>query len=250
MRAFIRLAAGVCAVLAVVLSAAAAPPQITKLSVSTLQVGGTTTLIIDGTDLEPNPRIILPVPIAEQKVKTGGTAKKLQIELKLADNVPSGVYQLRLANDQGISSPINVELDAMPQQPFAAQVAKLPACLQGTLAGSATLSTTVAGKKGQRLVIEVEARRLGSAIEPVIRLLDPQRVQAGLGTRQQSAGRRRPNCGDAADRWLLHHRAARRPVQSRDAQSLPSAPGRLPLCRPALSAGRPARHQGVVPADR
>src|SRR5439155_6704191 len=30
---------------------------------------------------------------------------------------------------------------------------------------------------GQRLVVEIEARRLGSAIDPVIKLFDPRRVQ-------------------------------------------------------------------------
>src|SRR5262249_41388582 len=42
---------------------------------------------------------------------------------------------------------------------------------------SGTLSTTLSGKKGQRLVIEVEARRIGSAIEPVLKLLDPRRIE-------------------------------------------------------------------------
>lgn len=177
----IRLAAGVWAILAVVLSSAGAPPQIAKISAPTLQSGGVTTLIFDGTDLGPNPRVLLPVAIAEQKVKEGGTAAKVQIDVKLDASVPPGVYQLRLASDKGISNPINVEIDPMPQQAFAPKVEKLPACLQGALGGSATLSTTLAGKKGQRLVIEVEARRLGSAIDPVVKLFDPQRVQLAWG---------------------------------------------------------------------
>ena len=48
-------------------------------------------------------------------------------------------------------------------QPFAPKIDKLPATLQGTLSGSATVSTTFEGKKGQRLIIEAEARRIGSA---------------------------------------------------------------------------------------
>lgn len=160
-----------------VLSSRAAPPQIAKITVQTLQSGASTTLVIDGTDLGPNPRIVLPVPIASQAVKDGATPTKVQIEVKLAENVPPGVYQMRLASDKGISAPVGVEIDEMPQQPFGPQVAKLPASLQGSLASSATLSTTLTGKKGQRLVIEVEARRIGSAIDPVVKLLDPRRVQ-------------------------------------------------------------------------
>src|SRR5207249_2660399 len=37
--------------------------------------------------------------------------------------------------------------------------------------------TSFQGKKGQRVVVEVEARRLGSAIDPLLELLDPRGVQ-------------------------------------------------------------------------
>jgi hypothetical protein len=160
-----------------VLPALSAPPQIAKLAPPTLPTGAATTLVMDGTDLGPNPRVILPVSIAEQTVKPGATAGKVQIEIKLAADVPPGVYPLRIASDKGISAPVGIEVDPLPQQPFGPQVAKLPATLQGALSGSATLSTSLAGKKGQRLVIEVEARRIGSAIDPVVKLYNPAKVQ-------------------------------------------------------------------------
>jgi hypothetical protein len=158
------------------LPAAAVPPQITKVA-PTLQTGAATTLVIDGTELLPNPRLVLPVPIATQTVKDGATATRVQIEVKLADGAATGVHALRLANDKGISAAVPIEIDEVPPQPFAPQIAKLPATVQGALAGSATLSTTFTGTKGQRVVIEIEARRLGSAIEPVVKLYDPRRVQ-------------------------------------------------------------------------
>ena len=74
-----RLAFVALVLLAAVFTAEAAPPQIAKIAVPTLQAGGTATLVIDGTDLTPNLRILLPVPIAEQKVKDGATDKKVQI---------------------------------------------------------------------------------------------------------------------------------------------------------------------------
>lgn len=170
-------AAGTLLALCVVCSSTAAPPQVAKVSSQCLQSGAVNTLIIDGTDLGPNPRIVLPVAIASQAVKEGATPTKVQIEVKLADNVVPGVYQMRIASERGISSPIGVEIDDTPVQPFGPPVAKLPALLTGALPGSATLSTTVTGKKGQRLVIEVEARRIGSAIDPLLKLLDPRRIE-------------------------------------------------------------------------
>lgn len=157
-------------------SAGAAPPQISRVTVPALQIGAPTTLVIEGTDLTPNPRIVLPVSVLAQTVKEPSMPNRVQIEVKLADKVPSGVYLLRLGNDKGISNPVSVEIDE-PSLPFAPKIEKLPAVLQGTLSGSATVSTTFEGKKGQRLIIEAEARRIGSAIEPVIKLFDPKRIQ-------------------------------------------------------------------------
>jgi hypothetical protein len=160
----------------IVTPALAAPPQISRVTVPALQIGASTTLIVEGTELTPNPRIVLPVPIVAQTVKEPSMPNRVQIDVKLADKIPGGVYMLRLGNDKGISNPVSVEIDDLPQ-PFVPKIEKLPAYLQGTLSGSATLSATFEGKKGQRLIFEVEARRIGSAIEPLIKLFDPKRIQ-------------------------------------------------------------------------
>ena len=170
-------ASGVVLGLLLVLPAAAAPPQVAKLTQPALQSGAVTTILVEGTDLGPNPRVVLPVPIAEQRVKDGATDKKVQIEVKLAADVPSGVYPMRIGSDKGVSLPVAVEIDPQPLTPFGPQIAQLPALVFGSLPGSGVLSTTFVGKKDQRLVIEVEARRLGSAIDPVVKLLDPRRLQ-------------------------------------------------------------------------
>ena len=65
----------------------------------------------------------------------------------------------------------------MAEIPFGTEIAHLPAALNGSLSGSDTLQTHFAGKKGQRIVIELEARRLGSNIDPILSLLDPRQVQ-------------------------------------------------------------------------
>src|SRR5262249_53263832 len=102
---------------------------------------------------------------------------RVQFEVKLAADAPPGVVPLRLATDQGVSAAVGVAVADLPPQPLGPQVAALPACLHGSLSGSGTLSTTFAGKKGQRVVIEVEARRPGSAVEPVVKLFDGRRTQ-------------------------------------------------------------------------
>ncbi|MGH7194413.1 MAG: hypothetical protein ACREJM_12910, partial [Candidatus Saccharimonadales bacterium] len=90
---------------------------------------------------------------------------------------PPGIYQLRLATAGGISAPLTVGVDALAEMPFAAEVADLPVALSGALQGSNVLRTSFTGTKGQRIVAEVEGRRLGVELNPVVHLLDSRGVQ-------------------------------------------------------------------------
>lgn len=173
-------ATGPCLVALLVPSLALAAPQITALSLHGLQTGATTTLTVDGADLLPEPRLILSVPVASQIVRPGATATRLQLDVTLGPEVPPGIYLLRLATPHGISNGVAVGIDALPQQPVAPQITALPVALHGSLAGSSIVQTSFAGKKGQHVVLEIEARRLGAAIDPLIELLDPRGIQIGL----------------------------------------------------------------------
>ncbi|MGH7138273.1 MAG: hypothetical protein ACREHD_21190, partial [Pirellulales bacterium] len=156
--------------------ATAAPPTINNLSSRGLPLG-TSTIVITGNDLMPEPRVVLPVPVAAQKVLEGATANQVQIELTLDAAVPAGIYPLRLATAQGISAAMAVGIDALAEQPFAPHVAALPVALNGTLQGSTVLKTAFTGQKGQPLVVDVEGRRLGIELNPVLHLLDARGVQ-------------------------------------------------------------------------
>ncbi|HVA45918.1 MAG TPA: hypothetical protein VNH11_05980 [Pirellulales bacterium] len=154
----------------------AAAPAISSLAARGLPLG-TSTVMVSGSDLLPDPRLVLPVPIASQKVKEGATATQVQIELVLDGSVSPGIYPLRLATSQGISSPVGVGIDALPELPFSPEIGSLPVALTGTLQGSAVLRTSFTGQKGQPVVIDVEGRRLGIELNPVLHLLDARGVQ-------------------------------------------------------------------------
>lgn len=154
-----------------------ASPRIVNLSPRGLQSGATTTLVIDGRELLPNPRVFVPAPIAKQVVKQGATAARIEIEITLSDDVLPGVYPLRVCSDRGVSSPQLVAVDSLPGGQFAAEISALPVSLDGRLAGNQILSTTFEGAKQQRIVLDVQARRLGSSLDPVIRLYDPRGAQ-------------------------------------------------------------------------
>jgi hypothetical protein len=155
--------------------ASAAPPTITNLSARGLSFG-TSTLTVSGSDLLPEPRLVLPIPIASQKLKDGATANQVQIELTLDASLPPGIYPLRLATAQGVSAAVAVGVDALREQAFSPEIASLPVALTGALQGSSVLRTTFSGQKGP-IVIDVEGRRLGIELNPVLHLLDSRGVQ-------------------------------------------------------------------------
>src|SRR5262245_60953203 len=104
-----------------------AAPQISNLSPRGLRIGGTTTVTIEGTDLVPIPRVLLPVPLSAQSVRPGATATRCQIEIKLPQTISPGLYNLWVANETGISNPVVIGIDTLEQLPFGGSVARLPA---------------------------------------------------------------------------------------------------------------------------
>ena len=70
-----------------------------------------------------------------------------------------------------------VGIDALPQVPAAAEATQLPVAMSGSLNDSTVQSVGFAGQKGQRLVVEVESRRLGANLNPTVHLYDARHVQ-------------------------------------------------------------------------
>ncbi|MCE9606179.1 MAG: hypothetical protein K8U03_14880 [Planctomycetia bacterium] len=193
-----------------VASASAVEPTIRLLDVRGLQLGGTTTLIIDGDDLGPlapltvappaaavspaakdakvaakdvvvpvqGPRLMLPFA-AKQELKKGATDKRAVFDVTLADDIAPGYYNLRLTTDGGVSLPVVIAVDRMIQRPLAPETTQLPAALHGTASGSVPLETKFTGKAGERFMAEVESQRLGGKLRPVVHLYGPKRAQIG-----------------------------------------------------------------------
>src|SRR5262249_47088591 len=151
-------------------------PAIRNLSLRGLQVGGTTTLVVDGDELGTAPRLLLPFA-AQATLKPGATKAQATFDVALGADVEPGYHHLRIVTDEGVSAPAVIAVDRLPQRPFAAAAGELPAALHGTVSGSASAETQFAGKAGQKVLIEVEAQRLGSKLRPVVHLISPKRLQ-------------------------------------------------------------------------
>ncbi len=154
----------------------ATEPSIRNLALRGLQIGGTTTLVVDGDDFGTAPRLLLPFP-ARQQLKPGSTATQATFDVTLDANVEPGYHHLRIVTDSGVSTPIVIAVDRLPQKPLAATVEQLPVALHGVVSGSTATETKFVGKAGQKVLVEVEAQRLGSKLRPVVHLIGPKRLQ-------------------------------------------------------------------------
>src|SRR5262245_57223923 len=156
---------------------ASAAPNIASVSPRGLQIGQPTTLVITGSDLPADARILIAGKIAGQTLKSGAKGDRVEIEVTLDSATSPGLYPIRVAGSGGISNPIVVGVDRLPQVAFEAEPKTLPVALHGNVGAAQVLKMTLAGTKGQRLVLDLEAQRLGAGLKPVLRLYDPRGTQ-------------------------------------------------------------------------
>src|SRR5438067_2969673 len=103
----------------------AAEPTIRNLDVRGLRIGGATTLVIDGDDLGTTTRLLLPFA-AKQTLKAGSTDKKATFDVVLDGEVIPGYHHLRLVTDGGISLPVVIGVDRLPQVTLSPVASELP----------------------------------------------------------------------------------------------------------------------------
>lgn len=165
-----------------------AAPTINNVSTRGLTIGAASSLVLDGAEFDANLKIVSTLPIAEQKVQLEGSNNRAKIELKVADQAAPGIYSLRVANAGGVSNAVLIAVDRLPNQPLAPQTTALPVALQGSLTGESRVRTTVAAKKGQLFLAEVECQRLASSFRPVLRLFDARGVQVAWAAPSNALG--------------------------------------------------------------
>ncbi len=148
------------------------------MNVRGLQIGQPTVVTIDGVDLLPAPKLWLGAQAVEATLdEKQSNVNRLVLTATLPNEIAPGLAPLRLATTEGVSNSVVVALDRMPQLPITETVAALPVSLHGSVPGSGVSKTTFTGKAGDDLLIEVEAKRLGSKLRPVLHLFDAQRTQ-------------------------------------------------------------------------
>lgn len=191
-------------------AALAATPVITEIRPRGSAIGRPFTLTLVGRNIGEGARMISTLPASLTLVtpiqKPGtmlapGRSVSFLVEPK-AGALP-GVYPVRIETPAGISNILLFTLGTFPEvteeesEPYsppnrndsietAEPLRATPLLVNGTLLGPERDVYRVYGKAGERRVFEVEARRSGSAIDPLLRILDASGRQ--LARSDDSAG--------------------------------------------------------------
>ncbi|HKX00491.1 MAG TPA: PPC domain-containing protein [Bryobacteraceae bacterium] len=193
---------------AISLALFAAAPELTRLEPRGAQRGKSFTLTLEGENLPEGAQVLTTLPATftplappQEKMSAG---RKLPFLVELKADAAVGTYPLRVQTPDGVSNILLFTVGAFPEvteeesKPDArehsndsiekAEPIEPPATVNGTLDGPDRDYYRVHAKQGARLVFEVEARRAGSAIDPVIEIVDASGKQiarnedaAGLG---------------------------------------------------------------------
>ena len=153
-------------------------PAISSLSQPGLQIGQTTQLVVNGSNLGPNPMAVFPIPGVTFSVAEGSAPNRLVLNTSVPADTPPGIYPVWIRSQVGVSKSVALAIDHLPQSAIGGSAADKPASLPGaffgSLAGGQQQRVYFAGKKGQRVVADVEMKRLGSAANPVVEIKSPE----------------------------------------------------------------------------
>jgi hypothetical protein len=166
-----------------------AAPSLKSMKPLGARRGTTFTLTLSGRELTQGSELVsdLPATITRlappRDMKTPDTELPFLIELR--PDAAIGVYPVRLKNPDGISNVLLLDVGDLPElepaeepallEPRAERTPRLvrpPVACGGTLRDAGRDVYRFTAQAGQSLVFEVVARRLGSAIDPVIHVED------------------------------------------------------------------------------
>ena len=141
-------------------------------------------LQINGGNLAAAKKLWLSFPaeavLAEGIDKNGENPGQVTYRINVSPNTPCGIHAMRVVTDKGVSPLRFLFVDDLPSiasvgsnaQQATAQTVSIPTAIDGTVAGLSWQYFKFPVQAGQRLSFEVLARRIGSSLDPMIRLLD------------------------------------------------------------------------------
>lgn len=155
-----------------------AAPEIGALSIRGLQSGATSVLAVSGTNLGASPRLVVPFAIGKAEVRPGASAERVEFEIAVPAETPAGCYPVRVQTAHGISGALTLAVDPLPQVVYAEtgpdKPQALPVAVTGSISGQQQHRIYFTGRTGDKIVVDLECKRLGSPMDPVLELRNPR----------------------------------------------------------------------------
>src|SRR4051794_26596649 len=167
------------ALLVIPCSTWAAPPTLSGTSPLGVQRGKCMEVSLRGTGLAEHPRLVAPFAFRlEESAGSSSEAAELKVRLTVDARTAVGVYPIRVVTDEGLSSPVLFAVGQLQQvaeaesnNSFAsAQAIPNPVVVEGECSGNDEDFFRFHGRKGDRIVVDALCSRLGSGVDPMIRL--------------------------------------------------------------------------------
>jgi hypothetical protein len=179
--------------------ALAAPPQIANIAPLGVRRGVANELTVSGSNLAGNPRLIAPFhfQVEPSPATAKSDAANWKIKLTVATDVALGVYPIRIQTDDGISNPFLLAIGQFPQVvekeenstfETAQAIPDPPLVIEGQVAGNDVDFFRFHGKKGELIVVDAQCARIGSGIDPTIRLTSGAANGAYIASADDSPG--------------------------------------------------------------
>lgn len=154
-------------------------PQVTLIAPHSAEVGKTTRMIVSGANLA-GAQLHSDVKGLKAVPAEGGNAGQALFDVSVDASVVSGRYVVRCVTPSGVSNPLVITVDRIPTHADgtfteANPAATFPVAVSGLISGAEQKRVWFRGTANQKVVVEVEARRIGSRLDPVVEL----RTQTG-----------------------------------------------------------------------
>jgi hypothetical protein len=188
--------------------APAAPPSLTNLTPRGAQSGVPIVITLSGTGLTQATRLVLPFKASQKLIPDAKPNPALvKLQLTVDASVTPAIYPVRAVNEEGLSALTFFRVDTLPavaevedNNTFEkAQKVTWPIAIDGQCPGGDVDHFRFTARKGQRVVIEVESARLGSAVLPQLRITDDNKRLIASDDSQSLAGDARVIFTAAAD---------------------------------------------------
>jgi hypothetical protein len=164
--------------LIVIASTLQAQPSLQVAQPSAVIPGQTTEIVLVGDKFGQPLKVWASIPLQSEIVSVANN--EIRLKLTLQADAPIGPFGLTVAGPDGIASPIGLLVDSLPSVSESsdnhdlahAQLIPERTAVDGVADGPASDFFRVRSNADQRLTLEVRSNYLGTAIDPMVRLLD------------------------------------------------------------------------------